>query len=192
MIVEHFLRQGMLDIAEVLTREAKLEIAEEKKQPFTELNTILDALKNKDLSLALQWAIRNREQLRAQNSNLEFKLHRLQFIELLSRGVENQAEIIRYARDNFQHLADRHEREIQTLMGSLLYLKTGIHNSPYKYLLDTINWNEICDIFTRDACALLGLSVESPLAVTISAGCLTLPALLNIKQVCFAIIDCCL
>lgn len=55
--------------------------------------------------------------------------------------------------------------DIQVLMGSLLYLKQGVQNSPYSYLLDPIHWAEICDIFTRDACALLGLSVESPLAV---------------------------
>lgn len=183
VIVEHFLRQGMLDIAEELTHEASLDIAEEKKQPFTELNSILDALKSKNLKPSLEWAVKNRDKLNAQNSNLEFKLHRLQFIELLRNGIDNQTELIKYARENFQPLATKHEREIQTLMGSLIYLKVGIRNSPYNYLFDTINWNEICDIFTRDACALLGLSVESPLSVTIGAGCVALPALLNIKQV---------
>jgi hypothetical protein len=185
VIVEHFLRQGMLEIAEQLTREAKLDISDEKKKPFTELNTILDALKSNNLKLALEWAINNRDKLKQQNSNscLEFKLHRLQFIELLKGGVNNQMELVKYAREYFQPLAAKHEREIQTLMGSLLYLKVGIQNSPYNYLLDSLSWSEICDIFTRDACALLGLSVESPLSVTINAGCVALPALLNIKQV---------
>ena len=185
VIVEHFLRQGMLDIAEQLTKEAKLDIPEEKKRPFTELNTILDSLKAHNLGPALSWAIANRERLRQQNSNsnLEFKLHRLQFIELLKGGVENQMKLITYARQYFQPLASKHEREIQALMGSLLYLKVGLQNSPYNYLLDSLSWSEICDIFTRDACALLGLSVESPLSVTINAGCVALPALLNIKQV---------
>lgn len=183
VIVEHFLRQGMLEIAEQLTKEAKLDIPEEKKKPFTELNSILDSLKAHDLGPALQWAIANRERLRQQNSNLEFKLHRLQFIELLKGGVENQMKLITYARQYFQPLASKHEREIQALMGSLLYLKVGLQSSPYHYLLDSLSWNEICDIFTRDACALLGLSVESPLSVTINAGSVALPALLNIKQV---------
>jgi hypothetical protein len=185
VIIEHFLRQGMLEIAEQLTREAKLDISDEKKKPFTELNGILDALKSNNLKLALEWAINNRDKLKQQNSNscLEFKLHRLQFIELLKGGVNNQMELVKYAREYFQPLAAKHEREIQTLMGSLLYLKVGIQNSPYNYLLDSLSWSEICDIFTRDACALLGLSVESPLSVTINAGCVALPALLNIKQV---------
>ena len=55
--------------------------------------------------------------------------------------------------------------EVQVLMGSLLFLRQGINSSPYAHLLDPIHWAEICDIFTRDACSLLGLSVESPLSV---------------------------
>ena len=55
--------------------------------------------------------------------------------------------------------------DIQILMGSLVYLRHGIENSPYRTLLETNQWAEICNIFTRDACALLGLSVESPLSV---------------------------
>ncbi len=55
--------------------------------------------------------------------------------------------------------------DIQILMGSLVYLRHGIDNSPYRSLLETDQWAEICNIFTRDACALLGLSVESPLSV---------------------------
>lgn len=46
-----------------------------------------------------------------------------------------------------------------------MYLRHGIENSPYRSLLETNQWAEICNIFTRDACALLGLSVESPLSV---------------------------
>jgi len=74
VIVEHFLRQGMLEIAEQLTKEAKLDISEEKKRPFHELNSILDSLKSNNLKPALEWAIANRERLRQQNSssNLEF------------------------------------------------------------------------------------------------------------------------
>ncbi len=50
-------------------------------------------------------------------------------------------------------------------MGTLLYLQQGLDKSPYASLLDPIHWAEICDVFTRDACTLLGLSVESPLSV---------------------------
>lgn len=162
-IVEHFLRHGRLDIAETLIKESGLDVPQQMKQPFIEMNQILDALKKKDLQPALDWAQRHRDTLREQNSTLEFKLHRLQFIEVLAQGPEKQLELIKYAREHLQPLAERHEADFETLMGSLLYLKTGLQESPYHYLLDSSNWDEICDIFTRDACALLGLSVDSEL-----------------------------
>ena len=55
--------------------------------------------------------------------------------------------------------------ELQCLMGSLLYLREGVENSPYSHLLEPIYWQEICDVFTKDACCLMGLSVQSPLSV---------------------------
>ena len=68
-------------------------------------------------------------------------------------------------------------------MACLLYSRTGIEKSPYASLLDPVHWLDICDIFARDACALLGLSLESPLQVCITAGCVALPSLLQIRQV---------
>lgn len=65
-------------------------------------------------------------------------------------------------------------------MGSLVYLRQGIENSPYVHLLDANQWADICDIFTRDACALLGLSVESPLSVRYgNLSCLLLKYVLH-------------
>lgn len=183
VICQHFYRQGMLDIADELAVEAGLEMEASGKEPFSELNRILDSLKGHDLGPALEWAQAHRQSLEAQNSSLEFKLHRLRFIDLIQRGPLGQAEAIMYARTHFHQFIHRHEKEIQILMGMFLYLPHGISNSPYRHLLDPNLWAEIHDVFTRDACALLGLSVDSPLSVCINAGCTALPALLNIKQV---------
>ncbi|XP_078588339.1 LOW QUALITY PROTEIN: E3 ubiquitin-protein ligase RMND5A-like [Branchiostoma floridae x Branchiostoma japonicum] len=182
VICEHFFRQGMLDIGEQLIQDARLQIDEAQKEPFFELNRILEALKEHNLFPALEWAKRNRERLQQQSSALEFKLHRLHFIELLKGGPARQMEALLYSR-NFEPFAYHHAKEIQTLMGSLLYVQQGVHNSPYLHLLDPIHWLDICDVFTRDACQLLGLSVESPLSVAFAAGCISLPSLLNINHV---------
>ncbi|KAL4231136.1 E3 ubiquitin-protein transferase rmnd5a [Mactra antiquata] len=182
IVCEHFLRQGKLEIAEALNKEANLNLDPMQMEPFLELHRILGALKRRTLQPALSWTAANRDKLEMQGSCLEFKLHRLQFIELVSQGPESQSQILQYAR-NFARFADRHSRDIQVLMGSLLYIRQGIENSPYAFLLDPINWEEICDVFTRDACALMGMSVESPLSVSIRAGCKALPPLLNIRQV---------
>lgn len=183
VVCEHFCRQGMLDIAEELVKEARLEMDSGKREPFFELNRISESLKQRDLRPALIWARQNRERLQMQFSSLEFKLHRLRFIDLIGKGVHRQTEAVNYARENFPRFAQNHEQDIQVLMGSLLFLKQGIVDSPYASLLEPVHWLEICDIFTRDACTLLGLSVDSPLTVCINAGCTALPALLNIKQV---------
>jgi len=55
--------------------------------------------------------------------------------------------------------------DLQELMGSLLYIRHGLENSPYAHLLDPVGWTEIADIFRHDACAMLGLSVDSPLSI---------------------------
>ncbi|KAM9795289.1 E3 ubiquitin-protein transferase RMND5B isoform 1-T1 [Neosynchiropus ocellatus] len=213
-IVEHLYRQGMLSVAEDLCQESGVVIDMSMKQPFLELNRILEALRMQDLRPALEWAVTNRQRLLDLNSTLEFKLHRLYFISLLSGGIGNQMQALQYAR-HFQPFASQHQRgkkrddvtvrsnplsmndasvvelkpvvvvsaDIQILMGSLVYLRHGIENSPYRSLLETNQWAEICNIFTRDACALLGLSVESPLSVSFASGCMALPVLMNIKQV---------
>uniref|UniRef100_W5N2S9 Required for meiotic nuclear division 5 homolog B n=1 Tax=Lepisosteus oculatus TaxID=7918 RepID=W5N2S9_LEPOC len=182
-IVEHLYRQGMLSVAEDLCQESGVVIDTSLKQPFLELNRILEALRMQDLRPALEWAVANRQRLLDLNSTLEFKLHRLYFISLLTGGMGNQLQALQYAR-HFQPFAAQHQRaDIQILMGSLVYLRHGIENSPYRSLLETNQWAEICNIFTRDACALLGLSVESPLSVSFASGCMALPVLMNIKQV---------
>ena len=120
------------------------------------------------------------------SSALEFKLRRLKYIEMLSSG--DRAGAIAYARLHFPPFVGSHEREVQSLMGAVMYVngedpRNRLLTSPYGHLLDDSLWHDICDLFVKDACALLGLSVESPLSVAVNAGCKTLPGLLNIKQV---------
>lgn len=182
VINEHFLRQGMLDIAESIAKEAALDIPESAQEPFIEIHRILASLKERNLQPALEWAELRRDLLRQQNSSLEFKLHRLQFIELIQHGPSHTEEILLYAR-RLAPFADQHPKEFQILMGSLLFLNQGLQGSPYEHLLEPINLLEICDVFVQDACTLLGLSVESPLTVSLAAGCKSLPSLLNIMQV---------
>jgi len=91
------------------------------------------------------------------------------------------------------------------MMGMLLYLPQGIDKSPYSEIGQENMWDEVNKLFDRDACSLLGLSVDSLLNTryytymylcvcvfisshflnlfSINAGCIALPALLNIKHV---------
>ena len=55
--------------------------------------------------------------------------------------------------------------EIKRLMGCFLFAHRGLEHSPYSDLLDPWHWTEVADMFAKDACKLLGLSLESPLRV---------------------------
>lgn len=226
VILQHFYRAGQLEIGESLAAEAGLADEHGKKagkEPFMEMNRILEALGNRDLEPALEWANAHRAELndrgttavsaliamQQQNNNtsaageeddddmsannllprssaLEFKLRRLKYIGMLSSGDRTGAII--YARRHFPAFVGSHEREVQSLMGAVMYAngddpRSRLLSSPYGHLLDDSLWHDMCDLFVKDACALLGLGVESPLSVSVNAGCKTLPGLLNIKQV---------
>ncbi|XP_060523943.1 E3 ubiquitin-protein ligase RMND5A isoform X1 [Cylas formicarius] len=183
IICQHYYRQGMHDVADVLAMEGEILIEPHEKEPFTEVHHISDSLKNKDLEPLLAWATVHHEALDAQNSSLEFMIHRLKYIELLKKGPNFQNEAIAYARTHFRKFVHKHEKDIQTLMGMLLYVPNGITTSPYSTYLYSEMWGEIYEMFIRDACQLLGVCVNSPLITCINSGCMAIPALLNIKQV---------
>lgn len=82
---------------------------------------------------------------------------RLYDVRNLRKHVGNSVHVLRFL------LCD--SVDIQVLMGSLLYLRQGIKNSPYAHLFNPIAWTEIADTFIHDSCTLLGLSVDSPLSI---------------------------
>eukprot|EP00112_Aurelia_sp_Birch-Aquarium-sp1_P019420 Seg48.11 transcript_id=Seg48.11/GoldUCD/mRNA.D3Y31 product="Protein RMD5 A" protein_id=Seg48.11/GoldUCD/D3Y31 len=178
-ISEHLLRQGHVDVANMLIQEANLTLNEKQKEPFFELNRILDECKSHNLEPALRWVQSKREELIEKSSPLEFKLHRLKFIDLIKEGRCKEA--LEYSK-NFSRFREN-MKEIQRLMGCFAFMRVGLENSPYSDLLDPVNWLEINDILAKDACSLLGLSISSPLEVSVTTGCVALPTLLQIKQV---------
>eukprot|EP00096_Caligus_rogercresseyi_P015983 TRINITY_DN8486_c0_g1_i1.p1 TRINITY_DN8486_c0_g1~~TRINITY_DN8486_c0_g1_i1.p1 ORF type:complete len:407 (+),score=145.45 TRINITY_DN8486_c0_g1_i1:93-1313(+) len=195
VILEHFYRSGRLELSEVLRQEAQINEYQALKEPFFDLNSILESLRNKDLGPALEWAFTLRSEWNARvkygpyvksvqsdggkGSPLELRLHRLRFIEMLRDG--KRLEAIAYARQYFPQFVGSHEKEVQSLLGACMY--SNLSESPYAHLLSPSLWSDACEHFVREACALMGVSVESPLSVVVNAGCTALPALLNIKQV---------
>ena len=63
MILQHFCRQGLLDISDVLIKEANFPIEEDprlSKAAFQQLNEIQEAFLRRDIVPALEWAIKHR------------------------------------------------------------------------------------------------------------------------------------
>ena len=71
VILQHFYRQGQLEIAETLAKEANLsEELKLSKEPFQELNSILESLQKRDLGPALAWATAHRDELTARGATI--------------------------------------------------------------------------------------------------------------------------
>lgn len=166
-----------------LLQESSLQLDELGLEPYAELHRIWESIKRQELDMALVWATEHSARLELKHSTLEFKLHRLAFMQVLVRGVNAQTEAIAYARAYFPKFVPRFQKEILNLMGTLMYLPNGIQNSPYRHLMAPEMWIETADTFLKDACVVLGINKDSPLSVVVNVGCTTLPALLNLKQV---------
>lgn len=183
IIAQHFYRQGMDDVADTLIKESGLVLEEVTNEPYAELHRIWESIHSRDLKPALDWVTNHSNELTEKHSSIEFKLHRLAFMQILCQGIHSQTEAVTYARTYFSKFVDRFEKKIQILMGTLMYLPNGIQNSPYRHLVAPAMWIKTADVFLKDACNLLGINKDSPLSVVVNTGCTALPALLNIKQV---------
>ncbi|KAK6923891.1 Zinc finger, RING-type, eukaryotic [Dillenia turbinata] len=180
IIASHFYRQGLFDLGDCFINEAGEPEAAGMKTPFLELYQILAAMRERNLELALNWAATNRDKLKQTGSDVELKLHRLQFVEILQKG--NRDEALKYARTFLAPFASTHLNEIQKLMACLLWAGR-LDSSPYSELLSPTHWDTLTDELTRQFCYLLGQSHESPLSVTIAAGVQGLPTLLKLMSV---------
>ncbi|XP_065882937.1 E3 ubiquitin-protein transferase RMND5B-like [Dysidea avara] len=179
-LCNHLLLQGSMDIARCLIQEAGLQVNEAHLEKFHEMNIVLDALHRKSVDEALNWVEAHKMELSKMNTSLEFKLHRLKFIGLLDQGMLQEA--LQYSK-LFGQFASHHKKEVQQLMGCFVYCHRGLQQSPYSDLLDPSHWTDAADTFTKDCCAILGLAMESPLSISLSAGCIALPILLQINMV---------
>lgn len=157
-IAQHFFRQGMDDVAESLIREAKLPKEEINQEPFAELHKIFELIHQRNLESAINWATKFSAELEAKNSSLEFKLHRLAFLQIVKGGLAAQNEAILYARKNLSKFVVKYQKDFQVLMGCLLYLKVGLENSPYKFLLRDEMFVEAADVFLKDSSKISGIN----------------------------------
>jgi len=89
IIAQHFHRQGMDDIAESLIIESGLKQEEITPEPYAELHRIWEAIQNQNLTPALEWTTRYSKELEEKHSTLEFKLHRLAFMQILQNKSDD-------------------------------------------------------------------------------------------------------
>lgn len=180
IIASHLYREGLFEVGDCFANEAGEQEATALKSPFIEMYHIHQAMKSRNLEPALNWASANCEKLRQSGSDLELKLHRLQYVEILQNRGRDDA--LKYARTFLSPFASSHMAEIQKLMACLLWAGK-LDASPYSDLLAPTNWEKLSEEFTRQFCNLLGQSFESPLSVSVAAGIQGLPTLLKLMNV---------
>nr|GEW74612.1 protein RMD5 homolog A-like [Tanacetum cinerariifolium] len=180
IVASHFYREGMFDIGDCFVNEAQQGSIVDRKTHFQEMYEILESMKSRDLGPALKWATANHEKLLKNGSDIELKLHRLHFLEILKHG--NKDEAINYGKLHFSSFGTQHFPEIQKLMGCILWAGK-LDSSPYSKFLSPTNWDKLAPELTQQFCNLLGESNDSPLRVTIAAGIQGLPTLLKLMSV---------
>lgn len=184
LIAMHWIRHAELTLAETFIKETHLDISQHILDAFQHLYQILHALKNQEFNTAIEWALSKREQLEQRGSNLEFNLHKLQFISIFTRSDPNHIQTaIDYARTHFPPFAHKHLQEIKRLMCLFCYA-SDISLSPYhqmyahEYLQSSIQTS-----FNREYCSLIGFSPDSPLQTVSIAGSLAIPTLLKMSTI---------
>lgn len=180
IIASHFYREGQFELGDCFVNESKELEAASSKTPFVEMFQILEAMKSRNLEPALNWAATNHEQLNQKGSDIELKLHRLQFVEILQNRGRDEA--LKYARAFLAPFATKHMALFQKLMACLLWAGR-LDSSPYAELLSSIHWDKLSEELAREFCNLLGQSYDSPLSVTVAAGVQGLPTLLKLMNV---------
>jgi E3 ubiquitin-protein transferase RMND5 len=136
---------------------------------------ILESLKSKETSLAIEWAVTNNIY------GLEFELHKLKFIQLIQ---EDTKKAILYSRKHFSKF-DNKINEIKQLMGCLIYSK-NLKNSPYWEYLDESLWEDVYYTFHKECFRTLNQPTSSPLFVVTNAGYIAIPSILkylSIKEI---------
>jgi hypothetical protein len=180
IIASHFYRQGLFDLGDSIINEAGEPNATALRSQFLEMHQVIEAMRSRNLLPALTWVTANREKLIQIGSNLELKLHTLQYVEIVQNGT--QADALKYTRTYLHHFADLYKDDFQKLMGCLLYVRR-LEKSPYAELLSPTHWEVTTEELARQFCSLMGQSYENPLNVVFTAGVEGLPTLLKLANV---------
>ncbi|KAJ9066212.1 hypothetical protein DSO57_1011763 [Entomophthora muscae] len=182
IIIQHFIRQGQFELARVFSEEAEIHFPEELKRQFEGLHCIVSQIRRRNLIPAIEWAQQHRETLDKNGSNLEFSLHKLHYLHLLSNHSPMTA--LDYSRSNLSPFLEKHLPDIRRLLGLLIYSnRKDPAQTPYSDLLCSSFWDDIQHMFTRDFCSVLGLSHESPLYASVTVGTSALPTLIKMTVV---------
>ncbi|ODV89509.1 hypothetical protein CANCADRAFT_4124 [Tortispora caseinolytica NRRL Y-17796] len=181
----HLIRQGDFDTAKILCKEAHISIPKSTVDSFKRMYLIVNDIRQHKVDSAVEWATANREKLQQLYSRLEFELHAMQFVNLLSQPSrpDGSEPALDYARKNFPRFAADCMPEISKLTGAFMY-RSRLNSSPYHDLFTSEKtWDNLEQLFIKDFCSIMSLTPLSPLYVAASAGSLALPDFVKMSTI---------
>lgn len=174
-LVDHCLRQGFYETAMQLSTEAGINDLT-NIEIFLICRDIENSLSSKDTSKCLAWCHDNKSKLRKINSNLEFRLRKQDFVELIKANKRFAA--VQYAQKYLSLFEDLPsiQKELENVMGLLAY-SSKYHNDRYKDLLDENQWQCLVTQFRDENFKIYQLNSSSVFAMTLQAGLSSLKTL---------------
>jgi len=169
LVVDHLLRANCVNTAQKIAEEYKLQdFTAIDGKIISEYRKVIFDLKNRSCEVALKWCHVNKSKLTRLNSTFEFKLIFQEFIELVrQQNIQGALAYMRRHADSFQ---DNHIEDISKAMGCLTFYKM-IHKFPqYQIYFEDSRWEELIELFKKEAFYVMGVSKESGLEITLQAG----------------------
>ena len=142
------------------------------------INRISDSILQKDVQPALKWCEQNRCLLESIHSKLELMLFELHFIFLVITG--NVQLAIQFA-NSMYHLVLHYTSQIQKILSCICYTNRSLNTVTSTY--SERKWKIAAHTFQKDAYLIEKIPISCPLALTIGAGCYTIPCLVKMKIV---------
>lgn len=166
LIVEHFLRLGYYDSAEILANRSEI-------RDLTNIDIFQVSREvEKDLGThstykCILWCSDNKSKLRKINSDIEFKLRVQEFIELIREDKRIQA--VKHAQKYFPMFEQDQLPEIKRCM-ALLAFQLDTELEPYKSMFDPKRWDDLILNFRLENYRLYQIPTQSVLSVAIQTG----------------------
>ncbi|RKP12644.1 hypothetical protein BJ684DRAFT_20830 [Piptocephalis cylindrospora] len=202
-VMVHLLSTGHFDLADQYTQDNSASIPSAQREGYKLLNSIVLALRGRNVLPALEWATEQATILETTappgQPSLLFQLHSLRYLQILQESVP---QAIHYAQKHLAVWSKGQEVILRRLMCAALYTGGGSGSGsgsgrslglmggkgvrrPKKYtrMGGSREWEDAERGIREGFCRVIGVAGESPLATTLSIGTLALPRILKMAKV---------
>jgi len=168
MLIDHLLREGMYDSANLLADELNMKDLT-NIDVFWAAKEVEESLRRHETNRMVAWCYENKSKLRKLRSTLELEIRVQEFVELVRKG--RRFEAVKHAR---KYLAESEDSEhivaVKKCMGLLAFPISVSAIHPYYELLSEERWENLISHFRAEHARLYQLSITSVLGTVVQAG----------------------